>query len=229
MKKLFTFLLLSSLAAHVLAQPLVMTYDSTHCSGDAASLFTCDNYIRNNTGAYANLKWTRYEMGMPAGWQTTVCDKNNCYSAATSTKNFSLNQGDSGFIKVNFIPNNMAGSGLIKMNVSSLDNMYSVDSYFFGSTTTGTAAPTVQEVKDILVYPTPVRENAYVVFNPSIRPDRLEVYNLLGQKVKSVPVQLERNSYRAEIQLSELDKGLYFLRVYQSNSNQVITRQFTKE
>jgi hypothetical protein len=51
----------------------------------------------------------------------------------------------------------------------------------------------------------------------------------LGQKVKTFPVQLDRSTSRVELQLSDLDKGMYFVRVYQDGNSSVITRQFTKE
>lgn len=231
MKKIFTLLFVAAFALNTLAQSYVMTHDTSHCSGDPASLFTCDNYVTNNTGAYSNMKWTRYAVDMPAGWETTVCDKNNCYSTTTDTKNFSLDNSQSGFVKVNFIPNGTPGVGVIRINVSSLDETYSTDAYFVGTApeSVGINNPEMQEVKDIFLYPTPVRENVYVVFNPGLRPDRIDIHNVLGQKVKTFPIALERNNYRTELPLSDLDKGLYFLRVYQNGTTQVYTKQFTKE
>lgn len=233
MKKIFTLLSILSIGYSTLAQTAQVTIesDTVVCSGDANFLFTGDNHVNNgNLSDSAHLKWTRYELSMPTGWETTVCDPNNCYSVSTATKNFSLKPNFNGILKVNFIPNGVVGSGLVKLNVQSTDVAgTSLDAYFFATSTLGTATPTVQEVKDIILYPTPVRENVYVVFNPNMKPERLDVYNLLGQKVKSFPVQLERNSYKTELQLADLDKGLYFIRVYQQGSNLVLTKQFTKE
>lgn len=231
MKKLFTFLSALAFASSVFAQSLVMDQDTMHCSGDAVEGFSCNNNVKNNSSSNGNFKWVRFE-SIPEGWHTSVCDKNNCYGTATSMAPipFSLNAGQSGLINVNFNPNGITGSGMVRLVISSSDNLgFSKDSYYFGAADATGVTTVSQEVKDILLYPTPVRENVYVVFNPTIKPERVDVYNLLGQKVKTFPVQLEHNNYRVELQLGDLDKGLYFVRVYQDGSNQVITRQFTKE
>lgn len=231
MKKLYTALFVLLLANATRAQVTLQT-DTSFCSGPSSEfVITCNNHVLNgSSNAYA-LKWSRTVMGeTPSAWEVQICDNQNCWGPAYSTRNFNLSPNENADLKVNFVLNGTPGTGAVKVNVTDTDGSgINLESVFVAQTdATGTSA-TVQQVKDIMLYPTPVRERVYVMFNPSLKPERVDVHNVLGQKVKSFPIQLERNNYRTELALSDLDKGLYFVRVYQNGGQQVITKQFTKE
>lgn len=227
MKKFFTLLLALTTTA-VFAQQLVLETDTSYATGDPNFIIECSNHVLNSTSGSVNLKWTRTEVMMPSGWLSQVCDKNNCYNPPVSIQSFVLAPNENGALKVKFIPNG-PGTSMVKLDVNSIDNSNLSTTAYFVATASGSNSVKTQEIKDLLLYPTPVRENMQVVFKPTMKPQRIEIFNVLGQKVKVFPVQLEPNNYRMELQLSDLDKGMYFLRLYQSGTTTVVTKQFTKE
>jgi len=188
----------------------------------------CDNHITNATGSNLLLTWTRTDYALTTGWEGSVCDKNMCWLPTDFTKNFQLASGETAILKLQYAPNNLPGSALTKLTVAATGGSgWTTEAYYHASTDI-TGVTRVNAVKDIFIYPTPVRENMYVVFNQNLRPNRVEVFNVLGQKVKSFSVQLDRNATRIELQLNDLHKGTYFVRLYHDNGNSVITRQITK-
>lgn len=226
MKKLFTlFLAFSTIAGY--AQQLILEEDTSYASGSPNFIIECDNSVQNLSANSVNLKWTRTELMMPSGWASQVCDKNNCYNPPVSIQSFVLAPNETGALKVKFVPNG-PGTSMVKLDVNATDNSGLNTTAYFVAMANSTGIKT-QEIRDLLMYPTPVRENMQVVFKPTMKPLRIDIFNVLGQKVKTFPVQLEPNNFRMELQLSDLDKGMYFLRLYQAGSTQVITKQFTKE
>jgi hypothetical protein len=55
----------------------------------------------------------------------------------------------------------------------------------------------------------------------------MEIYNVLGQRLKTELFSSDKNN-RIDLNIQELDKGMYFARVYTQNG-EVYTKQFTKE
>lgn len=233
MKRLLPFIFsLFLYQANVGAQSLVFDTDTSFCSGAATEFeVACENHVKNMSGTGDSLIWIRTILDAPSAWQVAVCDENACYPPNFSTKAFVSLNNETSLMKVLFRPNGTAGTGVVKIHVYAKSDSANVNNtaYYVFNTTTGTSVDKMQDIKDVFMYPTPVRENMYVLFNPNLKPNRIDVFNVLGQKVKTFPVQLERSNARVELQLSDLDKGMYFVRVYQLGSNQVITRQFTKE
>jgi len=72
--------------------------------------------------------------------------------------------------------------------------------------------------KIIAIYPNPTKGNLFINSNESI--EKVEVYNYIGQKV------LESNKY--SINVNNLTRGMYLLKVYTANEKVVIKR-FVKE
>lgn len=70
-------------------------------------------------------------------------------------------------------------------------------------------------------YPNPVKNNLTISSETTI--DMIEIYSVLGQKVKSIKV----NDIQTEINLSELTRGLYFVKA--SSSGQEKTVKIIKE
>lgn len=102
----------------------------------------------------------------------------------------------------------------------------------FSSEKIGTLTITLQEVLEIpdasaentiQIYPNPVKEK-FVIKASKDRIESLELYNVLGEKIK----QLNRiGSYQATINMSELGSGIYLLRIISAN-NKSVTKKIIK-
>lgn len=230
MKQILTILCVLGLSVGSIAQSLTLQQDTTFCSDDVAFQISCSNHITNSTGINLNLKWTRNEISMPTGWTTNVCDKNNCYGINTSTQSFFLDNGEEGLLKPLFNPNGTVGTGIIGIAVTSLTAgaNYSAYAYYVATANASNAVPTVQELKDVAIYPSPVRDNLQLTIHPNLSVERIDVYNLLGQNVKSFAVKSEKLAQPLNLSVAELEDGFYFLRIAQ-REGEVISRQFIKE
>ena len=71
------------------------------------------------------------------------------------------------------------------------------------------------------IYPNPVNDKLFIEANETI--SNVEIYNLTGVKVLSQ----ECNSDKVEIEVSELQSGIYFIKMINGNSTE--TRSFIKK
>jgi hypothetical protein len=191
------------------------------------SLITAVDFFTNKSGKPERFTWVREEQYLPQGWATTVCNADNCYSTGTSTE--TLNEVDSNnqktFIDVNFLVKS-PGTGIVKITYFyPTDTTYA---WFVGTANATTGISKVSTVKDVFIYPIPAKDNLTVVFASNLNPNRIEVYNVLGQRIKTIPVAPDKSGSKTSLDVSGLANGMYFLRVYTENSSTVITKQFTK-
>jgi hypothetical protein len=224
---LITALVLLSISIN--AQNVVFEADTTYASGfynDGADI-PCTNHLINNGSMTYTIKWTKTEF-LPTGWESSFCDKVNCWIPSVMTKTYPLNAGEQAIMKVLARTNNNPGIGMVKINVTSPDDdNLNLNAYYIVTAQEGTSISKVQSMKDVTIYPIPANEYITVLVNPNLRANRMEIYNVLGQRLKSELFTAEKNN-RIDLNIQDLDKGMYFVRVYNSN-NTVITRQFTKE
>lgn len=212
-----------------LAQNVVFEMDTAYASGfynDGADI-SCTNHIINNTSNIYSIKWVKTEY-LPSGWETSFCDKVNCWIPGVMTKTFTLNANEQAIMKVLARTNNFPGIGMVKINATSPDddNM-NLNAYYVVTAQEATGLNKVQPLKDIVLYPIPARDYITVITHPNLKASKVEIYNVLGQRIKSDILSPEKN-YRADIYIQDLEKGMYFVRIY-STQGTVYTKQFTKE
>jgi hypothetical protein len=211
------------------AQNVVFESDTTYASGfynDGADI-PCSNHLINNGSMTYTIKWTKTEY-LPAGWESSFCDKVNCWIPTVLTKSYPLNAGEQAIMKVLARTNNNPGIGMVKINVTSPDDdNLNTNAYYVVTAQESTGISKVQTLKDVTLYPIPANEYITILVNPNLRASRLEIYNVLGQRLKSELFTSDKNN-RVDLNIQELDKGMYFVRIYTTN-NTVITKQFTKE
>lgn len=228
MKKIFT-LSFAFLAVMLTSRAQIISVDpATHDvhidvseQGDALS------YVYNNSSSTKTIRWVRLVEGTPAAWTSTVCDENNCYSTATSTKDFILNGGANGLLKLTVTPNETPGEGVFKVLVYDVNDSANANAIMIVNTVvenlTGVSDPVNGGVS---IYPIPAKDFLNVKFEAVKNVSSVEIFNVVGQKLKVVNVSSEMKS--VAVPVSDLKKGVYFVRVY-SNGNDVITKTFTKE
>ena len=229
MKKFFLMVLFVPAVFCTYAQSVVFDVDTAYASGyynDGADI-PCTNHLSNNGTMAYTIKWSKTEF-LPTGWEASFCDKVNCWIPSVTTKTFSLNANEESIMKVLARTNNNPGIGTVRINVTSTDDEnINLNVYYVVTAQEATGIGKVQNLKDISIYPIPAREFITVIANPSIKATRMEIYNVLGQRLKTELFSSDKNN-RIDLNIQELDKGMYFARVYTQNG-EVYTKQFTKE
>jgi hypothetical protein len=129
-----------------------------------------------------------------------------------------------------------AGNSTIEINYTSLDDRpYAGLSYYrlkqvdydgtFTYSDIETITFTEREVSDINVYPVPANDYVYLESTEALDNSNVRLMNNLGQTL-NVPI-IENGTYRIGFDISNLDKGMYFLQLTEGN-NQTVKKIFVQ-
>ncbi len=135
-------------------------------------------------------------------------------------------------IKFNFVGNTNVFYGWIRFSINS-SGIVTYKDYAYNSNasqqiltgqTTSLSLSEINETDKILIYPNPVRNILHIDFGSVITENvSFEIYNTLGQTVKRNNLEFNLN----EINVSDLNKGMYFLRLH--SANQIIDKKILIE
>ncbi|MFI5136027.1 MAG: T9SS type A sorting domain-containing protein [Chitinophagales bacterium] len=229
MKKLFLIGLVISFSVHG-SRGQVLTIDpATQSLQMSAQDYSSDAiaYIHNNSAVSRTIKWVRYVDVQPDQWTTTVCDDNLCYSPSTSSMTVTIAGNAQGLLKLNVFPANEAGSGQNHFAANDVNDSANANALESVNVTASnqTGISTVSDAV-ISIYPIPAKDMLYVNLDGGRHITSMEIYNVVGQKVKTVPIQDGLKS--VSVSVTDLKKGVYFLRVV-SGEKEITTRTFSKD
>lgn len=176
--------------------------------------------ITNTATSTRSFKWTRTIVEITEGWEIAICDKNQCYIPAVTTKEFNLEASEGGTMDVHAYPHNIAGSAIVEIVVEDLnDNSLSISNlFYFNTNPTATNDISRQSLK---VYPNPSDGLFTIKGNKQI--GHLEVYSLTGKKVQS----FDYNNGQW-YNISDLPKGTYLVRLVDRKGQQMETKLINK-
>lgn len=225
MKKLFTLLTVLSSFYYAHSQSFTLSKHQVNAEGpngtnqDALCTITNVSSDINDT----NFKWTVVSYSTPMGWQSSYCDTKDCYYGITMGMNrtFNLRQNGSGPLKANFDFQGVQGTGCMTVLVSSVKYPANTDTVTYCATAWPTAIRENTAPRSFSLYPNPAHDQINVNFNAKDK-FTVEIFNVLGCKVRS----FTQDANTLSIDISDLDKGLYFIRIREKNN--VLTRSFTK-
>jgi hypothetical protein len=170
-------------------------------------------------------RWTVLEMNEPSGWQIDFCDPFRCIPNVSigSTYDFSVAVGQAGIMKADFYFNGNSGSGSLKAAISSKRNPSITDTITFNATAWVTSVRKVTKSNTVTFSPNPVVNEMTFNFPASKQnPIHVDIYNILGTKVKS----FTHSDEETLVNLEQLQNGVYFIRFM--DSGKLYTKQFTK-
>jgi hypothetical protein len=224
MKKLFTIALF--IPVLTFAQLSISNKNLT-VSGNVGSEAGAQTTFRNisTSAADTSFTWRVLEYTLPTPWQFGFCDPANCtFVQSTTTSSFKLDTGAESLFKADPVfLEEVAGTGVVKIVISST----TIAGYEDTITFTVTALPlSVKKVNkhstQLKVFPNPAKDVIQVEMS-SRQPATIEVYNVLGAKVKTIT---HKGDDYAKIDINDLPKGVYLLRI--NDNGQTITKQFQK-
>ena len=195
------------------------------------------------------INWHCVASNFPADWCIQgvfgICDNKTCYTNAFDTGlwNYATSVGP---MKTSDIRNghmyaidtpgqfdmqlslgsyNSSGVFYMTINLADAASTYNKNiTFVFNRLTTGVT--NVNKVSDeISIYPNPAINDLNVVYDASLDIKTIAVYNIIG-KVMSV---YKVPGTSANLNLENVPSGIYFLRLYNADGKNVITKKFTKQ
>lgn len=175
----------------------------------------------NNGTDTLQVRWTRKVINITEGWQSAICDKNQCFFPSVSSQPFEFLPGEAARLDVHVYPNDFTGSAIIEVTlVNTEDTTQSVTGvYYFNQETNGTLDVKLETVK---VYPNPAQD----VFTISDVDDvaRIDLFDLAGRTVKQF--QYGDGQWYS---ISDLPQGSYLMRLLSADGQSLVTRPLNKE
>lgn len=181
------------------------------------------------------LRWKRVVEQVPAGWESLVCDNNLCYGPTVDeAPQDAIVTGDRGNnIDVHFRPDSIEGEGLVEILIWDInDSLNSNYTLVFTAKAEGydpaLSANNIDITEEIKVYPNPAREFLYLRDLPVNNAVNVEIYNILGRKMLSESFTSSNASNEQRIDINELQKGIYLVRVFDAQMNILATHSISK-
>ncbi|CAN5237801.1 hypothetical protein BH09BAC1_BH09BAC1_16670 [soil metagenome] len=185
-----------------------------------------------STTQSVSIKWKRFENAYNPSWTgNQICISNaNCNDIDTGT--VILGPSGSATFDAKFVTDSLTGTGYMRVRFyDETDSATSQKVTFFGVTlnnpTTSISSPASSgSVSDIQIYPNPAKEFVIIKRPDNMSVSRIEVYNMLGLKVITQYAELDNSSSR--IDLLDLQKGVYMIRIFDKNNNVILTKSISK-
>ncbi len=177
-------------------------------------------YLTNASDSDLNLRWTSTP-NVPNGWINFVCDTEQCYPPGVETADFPIAAGATVPIKVTFRASTQeqGNMGLRIFEIDDPNNKVDANFVMNGVMTSNTDDLALENIK---IYPNPASN--YIKLSNSYDIERLEIFNVIGRKVKSFHDLAEGTLH----DISDLARGIYLVRMIDRNNDILITKRISK-
>lgn len=199
--------------------------------------------LTNNTGSPLQLRWSVSATNAPNDWLSTaafgICDNNLCRNNTGDTLLWRVSSSTSGttFTTGNYMPG-VAGTFDLSMDLTGAStgthwitvtvtdpSLYSRNITFILNKWPAAVSNVNSSESDIMLYPNPVSSELNVVYNANADIKNVAIYNIIGKVMAVYKV----SGTSANMNLSNIPAGIYFIRLTNSRGDVVATRKFTKQ
>lgn len=185
----------------------------------------------SNTSSTQNItvRWERITNDYPSAWRgSQICDKNTCYPWNVSTMTFDLDTNEVSTFDVHFTNDSLPGDAYVLMRVYDIrDSANTVqDIHYYAKINQSTGINGYGDFSEIKIYPNPARDYVLVRREATDMIKRVEVYNMLGLKVASQ--EIDPDNLTTRVDLVDLQKGIYMIRIFDRDNNVVMTKSISK-
>ncbi len=180
------------------------------------------SFVTNESTETKSFTWVRSEMEITEGWESAVCDDNQCYAyeSNTPTQSFTLAPGESGIMDVHVYPFEIEGSAIIRVTISEVGNFSNnvMGIYYFNETVS--VPERLNEA--ITLYPNPANDHIFIGKGEKV--DRIELFSLSGRQVMNAPLNTDN-----VVNVSHLSTGTYVARLFNAADEQVSSNVLIKK
>lgn len=225
MRKLLLSTLFISMVLFTMAQTFTLTPKVVVKGASSSETIDLYSAMKNNatTDADSMFQWTIIKRQMPAAWERTFCDPNNCIPSDSigMSGSFLVKKGMNGEFKLTYNFHNTGGLDTTKIQIKSVLNPSVKDTVTFIMNAWLTGVNNVSRENVFSFYPNPVKDVLTFKYNTNSTVN-VDIYNILGVKVKS----FTHDGNSSRINVSELRNGIYFITL--KEGNYTYSKSFTK-
>lgn len=221
---IFSIVLFSFGAIAQNTEDFYITPKPVNVTGDAsASSIEAPSKVVNKTDDVLNLRWERFVIDMPSGWDVAICDNQLCYPPTTITNDYTLQPREEADMKPTFYTNGIEGSATIRVFVYDIaDSLNTIqqNTYFVNAVLTDIEEP---EQENFVVYPNPATTQINLPNNKRIKKGIL--YNIAGKQVRVFDMTTTDNR---RFDIADIRRGTYLLQFLDDNGVTLHTSRLTK-
>lgn len=219
MTKKLLFVFATLLVAGTAFAQFTVTPNPSNGRGSKDGIIKCDGMIKNTSLTDSIFTWVRFQ-SLPSGWSSQICDPLTCWGELVDSNTFELKTGDSNILYVQLSAGGTYGSSTVKLYVYAQGKRSLGDTIYYNAETWAVSSRAVSS-KELSFYPNPAQTEINFRYDAKT-PIKAEIYNIIGNKVKS----FSHNSFITSVNIENLPKGMYIVRMY--DGNRTITKTFNK-
>lgn len=200
--------------------------DTAYAEADAtAAEIEAASSIYNGSGFELDVYWQRDTTSLPPGWEVDFCEKNGCFPASAQDTIFSVFVKESAPLSAVFYPNNVPGTGWMRVRLYSGSSglHFEKKAVFIATANGGTATGEEEIATGIALFPNPAGRELTVVAADANFKGSWTVCNAAGQTVLS---RADAPS-SGHLDVSTLSAGLYILNVRTKDGRLVAAKKFS--
>ncbi len=218
MKQILPLIIFSFLSVALFGQ---LEFENTEVNTDFAPevTFDVDNKLPLTNVGDEDIEfiWNVVTESAPAEWKFYVCDLNKCYGPGTEYIDAdalnTLSPDDPKEMRLHILPNGVMGEGTYVLNLTAIDDtedvLASVTLNFNGTLVNAKE----EQIAQLNIFPNPVDEY-FELDNPSNIAQTIEIYDVLGKKVKSFETGNNKNYF-----IGDISAGRYFARIFDQDGS----------
>lgn len=192
-------------------EPFKTVTDTTYTVGTRAFVIK----FSNTTPDSILLLWESTEVNIPSGWDFGLCDWGNCYAGVPGNGTmWPLAGNDSSLYQFHTNAFQIPGTAVVKLFTWVSGNQQDSDTATYIISWYPEVGMFAAAIGDGLnIYPNPATE-FLILANNQPAPLQVDLYNMLGDKIKSENLQADQT---VSLNVSDLLPGVYFAKYAVSN------------
>lgn len=218
MRKIYLFTVLMGFFALCQAQTFHVTPANTvNTTVDINHSVEVYIHFTNNFQTGIDLVWETTNSVYPSNWFMSVCDNKSCYTLPHLRDSMAtVSAQDSGFLKVQCVPNGTVGSGTLTFHVYDMNSPVSSANVTFNFEATEVVAVTNAQLEEqFTISPNPANDFVRLSARGSqLDKGKIALMDLRGQIVSTQEVNAVQS---ADVRVADLAPGIYMLRYESKN------------
>ncbi len=173
----------------------------------------------------ATLVWEREEVFLERDWETAICDPIICYQPHVNSMYFDVEPNQPFDMTTHLYPNGADGDSafvrLFMHEENTPETVYKFTYTFYADQTSSVEVERLESATPRL-YPNPAADVLNIQNDKNI--DRFEIFNVVGRMVHS-----SNHATGRQIDVSNLQPGLYFVKLFGQDNNLIRTLRLNKQ